>query len=225
MPRYAGGVHAGRRRRVGLDRAGGFRPRHSRGASDGPADRRDVPWRRGRDRGAWSDRVAGAAKRRRRTEHGDRGSLGARRSGPRATRYPRDRSCAGQLHHGGDGGTHDCRVSGVVGHRTGAHHRNRRGLSGRRRVTERILVIKLGALGDFVQAMGPAAAIRAHHPQAEITLLTSPELAGLAKAAPYFDRVWLDDRPGWVRPWALWRLLRKLSREGFARVYDLQTSD
>ncbi|HZT52668.1 MAG TPA: ADP-heptose--LPS heptosyltransferase, partial [Stellaceae bacterium] len=40
----------------------------------------------------------------------------------------------------------------------------------------RILVIKLGALGDFVQAMGPAAAIRAHHPRAEITLLT---------AAPY----------------------------------------
>lgn len=89
---------------------------------------------------------------------------------------------------------------------------------------DRILVIKLGALGDFVQAMGPCAAIRAHHPGAEITLLTSPAFADLAKQAPYFDRVWLDDRPGWARPWALWRLRRKILRAGFARVYDLQTS-
>ncbi len=89
----------------------------------------------------------------------------------------------------------------------------------------RILVIKLGALGDFVQAMGPCAAIRAHHPHDEITLLTSSDFAGLARQAPYFDRVWLDDRPGWARPWALWRLRRKISRAGFARVYDLQTSD
>ena len=31
-------------------------------------------------------------------------------------------------------------------------------------MTPRILVIKLGALGDFAQAFGPFAAIRAHHP-------------------------------------------------------------
>ncbi len=89
---------------------------------------------------------------------------------------------------------------------------------------ERILVIKLGALGDFVQAMGPAAAIRAHHPEAEITLLTTPAFADLAQQAPYFNRVWLDGRPGWARPWALWRLRRKILRAGFSRVYDLQTS-
>ena len=34
----------------------------------------------------------------------------------------------------------------------------------------KILVIKLGALGDFVQAMGAAAAIRAFHRGAEIIL-------------------------------------------------------
>ncbi len=39
--------------------------------------------------------------------------------------------------------------------------------------TEKILVIKLGALGDFIQAMGPMAAIRRHHPDADITLLTT----------------------------------------------------
>ncbi len=89
----------------------------------------------------------------------------------------------------------------------------------------RILVIKLGALGDFVQAMGPAAAIRAHHMGAEITLLTSAPFAGLAGAAPYFDRVWIDERPSFLHPLALWRLRDKLRREKFARVYDLQTSD
>ena len=62
------------------------------------------------------------------------------------------------------------------------------------RRTSRLLVIKLGALGDFVQAMGPAAAIRAHHPDAEITLLTTAPFAELARAAPYFDRVWIDER-------------------------------
>ncbi len=85
----------------------------------------------------------------------------------------------------------------------------------------RILVIKLGALGDFVQAMGPAAAIRAHHRDAEITLLTTAPYAGLGRAAPYFDRVWIDDR----RPLALLRLRARLRAAGFARVYDLQTSD
>jgi ADP-heptose:LPS heptosyltransferase len=89
----------------------------------------------------------------------------------------------------------------------------------------RILVIKLGALGDFVQAMGPAAAIRAHHGGDEITLLTSAPLAPLAERAPYFDRVWIDERPSLRDPMALLRLRRRLKADAFARVYDLQTSD
>ena len=92
-------------------------------------------------------------------------------------------------------------------------------------MTERILVIKLGALGDFVQAMGPAAAIRRHHPQARITLLTTPAYAELGRRAPYFDDVWTDERPGWMRPWALACLARRLRAASFDRVYDLQTSD
>ena len=92
-------------------------------------------------------------------------------------------------------------------------------------MTERILVIKLGALGDFVQAMGPAAAIRAHHPRAHITLLTTPAFAELGRHAPYFDAVWVDERAGWSRPWALFALARRLRAASFDRVYDLQTSD
>jgi len=55
------------------------------------------------------------------------------------------------------------------------------------RAPERILVIKLGALGDFVQALGPFAAIRAHHPAADIVLLTTRPYADLGRASGYFD--------------------------------------
>jgi ADP-heptose:LPS heptosyltransferase len=89
----------------------------------------------------------------------------------------------------------------------------------------RILVIKLGALGDFVQAMGPAAAIRAHHGDAAITLLTTAAYADLARRAPYFDEVWVDERPHLWTPRALLALRRRLRGAAFARVYDLQTSD
>jgi len=87
-----------------------------------------------------------------------------------------------------------------------------------------ILIIKHGALGDFVQALGPVRAIRLAHPGRRLVLLTSPAMAGLARACGLFDDVWLDDRPGWRRPLALLALLRRLTAGGFARVYDLQTS-
>jgi ADP-heptose:LPS heptosyltransferase len=89
----------------------------------------------------------------------------------------------------------------------------------------RILVIKLGALGDFVQAMGPAAAIRAHHPRDEITLLTTARFAELARAAPYFDHVLIDARPRLFDVAGWWRLRAMLRAGRFDFVYDLQTSD
>ncbi|MCO6416913.1 glycosyltransferase family 9 protein [Siccirubricoccus sp. KC 17139] len=88
----------------------------------------------------------------------------------------------------------------------------------------RILVIKLAALGDVVQAFGPFAAIRAHHPGAEITLLTTPPYAALLRDSPWFDRIWADGRPSWSDLPAVVRLARRLRGAGFARVYDLQTS-
>jgi ADP-heptose:LPS heptosyltransferase len=48
----------------------------------------------------------------------------------------------------------------------------------------------------------------------------------MARVAPYFDAVWLDDRPSLLTsPFALWRLRRRLRAARFDRVYDLQTSD
>lgn len=91
---------------------------------------------------------------------------------------------------------------------------------------DRILVIKLGALGDFVQALGPMAAIRRHHAGAHIVLLTAKAYADFAAASGLFDEVWVDEeRP---KAWQIGRVLklrRQLKTGAFRRVYDLQTSD
>ena len=88
----------------------------------------------------------------------------------------------------------------------------------------RILIIKHGALGDFVMALGPAQAIRAHHADAHITLLTTAPYAELARASGLFDEVWIDSRPRVPQLSALLALRRRLRQGGFERVYDLQTS-
>ena len=90
---------------------------------------------------------------------------------------------------------------------------------------QNILVIKLGALGDFIQALGPMGAIRKHHPDAKITLLTTAPYREFAEACGYFDNIWIDEKPGWV---ALsgWKKLKKQLIDGnFSRVYDLQNND
>jgi len=89
---------------------------------------------------------------------------------------------------------------------------------------ERVLVIRLGALGDFVLSLGPMAAIRQHHPNARITLLTTTPFARLAQASPYCDAVWIDERAPWWKPLRALALRRRLRRGAFQRVYDLQTS-
>lgn len=86
----------------------------------------------------------------------------------------------------------------------------------------RILVIRLGALGDVVQSFGPFAAIRAHHRAAHITLLTTAPFAPLLARSPWFDTVAIDAKPGWGNVAGLARLARQL--QGFDRIYDLQTS-
>ena len=89
----------------------------------------------------------------------------------------------------------------------------------------KILVIKLGALGDFVQALGPMAAIRRHHPDAHITLLTTAPYESFGRDCGYFDEVWIDKKPR-LLDLAEWLDLRtRLNSKNFSRVYDLQNND
>jgi ADP-heptose:LPS heptosyltransferase len=90
-------------------------------------------------------------------------------------------------------------------------------------MTERILVIKLSALGDFVQATGPMKAVRAAHPEAHVTLLTTRPYTAMGEATGWFDAVWSDGRPDWSDLPAVARLLMRLRGGRFDRVYDLQT--
>src|SRR5262249_38529248 len=41
--------------------------------------------------------------------------------------------------------------------------------------------------------------------------------------APYFDEVWVDERPDWRNPVGFLHLRRRLRSERFTRVYDFQT--
>jgi ADP-heptose:LPS heptosyltransferase len=93
------------------------------------------------------------------------------------------------------------------------------------RPPQEILIIKLGALGDFIQALGPMPDIRRHHAGDRITLLTTPRYAELAAQTRLFDDILIDRRPK-ALDLEGWLALRRLFRRGqFDRIYDLQTSD
>lgn len=90
---------------------------------------------------------------------------------------------------------------------------------------ERILIIKLGALGDMIQAFGLFRAIREHHPHARITLLTTKPYETLVEVCPYIDEVQIDTRPKFkdIMHWV--KLHNWLNEKEFKCVYDLQNTD
>ncbi len=89
----------------------------------------------------------------------------------------------------------------------------------------KILVIKLGALGDIILSMDAFHAIRAHHPEAHLTLLTRKPFVKLAEKMPWFDDVVADPNPKLLHV-GKWLGLRGMLRGGgFQRVYDLQGND
>jgi ADP-heptose:LPS heptosyltransferase len=89
---------------------------------------------------------------------------------------------------------------------------------------QKILIIKLGALGNVILSLNAFAAIRAYHGSARISLLTTAPYADWLSRAPWFDEVLVDPRPDWWNVPGVQRLRRLLLRPGFTRVYDLQTS-
>lgn len=88
---------------------------------------------------------------------------------------------------------------------------------------KRVLVIKLGAMGDFMQALGAMRVVRATHPSARITLLTTEPYEAFAKACPYFDIVEADGRPKDFKGKA--DLIRRLRTASYDMVYDFQNND
>jgi len=85
-----------------------------------------------------------------------------------------------------------------------------------------VLIIKLGALGDLVQADGAIRDIREHHQGDHITLMTTPPYRSYAERCPWVDDIFLDPRSSRFHLSRMWALARKLRSRHFDRVYDLQ---
>lgn len=83
----------------------------------------------------------------------------------------------------------------------------------------KVLIIKLGALGDVIMATSLINTIQSHHHDDELVLMTSPPFAPLFAAWPKLG-VQAFPRRG-----AMLTALRWLRREGFQRAYDLQSND
>lgn len=88
----------------------------------------------------------------------------------------------------------------------------------------RILVIKLDGFSDFVLAFGAFNAIRHHHADAHIILMTTKRYGELARKSGWFDEVWEDGAPARGRFGKVAKLIRRLRRTPLDRVYDLENT-
>jgi ADP-heptose:LPS heptosyltransferase len=88
---------------------------------------------------------------------------------------------------------------------------------------KRVLVIQLGGLTEFVQALAAARAIREAHVGAHITLLTTETTSALAEKAPYFDKVEADGKP--KEPQAITKLIARVRTAKYDMIYDLEGSN
>lgn len=90
---------------------------------------------------------------------------------------------------------------------------------------ERLLIIKLGALGDMVQATTFFQALRRAKPRAHLTLLTTKPYVPFAEKLGLFDAIWVDTRPKLLNIKALINLRQRILSAAFDGVIDLQNVD
>jgi ADP-heptose:LPS heptosyltransferase len=88
-------------------------------------------------------------------------------------------------------------------------------------VTNDILIIKLSSLGDIFMALPHIDAILAHHPEDNVTLLTTPPFAPLFAYHPRLS-VALLDRSSWIGPESTLGRMVWARKSKFKSVYDLQ---
>ncbi len=86
----------------------------------------------------------------------------------------------------------------------------------------RVLVIKLGAISEFVLSLSAMRRIREAHPKADITLLTTPRFEQLAKSSRCFNAVETAGEPAGMG--GTIALIGWMRRSRFDRVYDLEGS-
>jgi len=93
---------------------------------------------------------------------------------------------------------------------------------------QKILLIKLSAMGDVVHTIPLLNALRRHYPKARIDWLTTPAIAELLRHNPAIDSVIEFSRDGWAKPWRFApfadaaRLIATLRATGYDLVLDMQ---
>ena len=88
----------------------------------------------------------------------------------------------------------------------------------------RILIIKLGALGDFVMQMDYVQAIHRLYPDADITFMTSKAFVPFVKCLPYVKNIVVDTHPRLkLNEW--WRICKnEIADKKWDYIFDLQNS-
>jgi lipopolysaccharide heptosyltransferase I len=90
-------------------------------------------------------------------------------------------------------------------------------------VPERILLVRLGALGDIVHAIPVAAALRRRFPQARIDWLVSAKHREILDLVPVVDRRWvINDRRGTAGGAPLFQTVRQLRDVQYDVAVDMQ---
>ena len=88
----------------------------------------------------------------------------------------------------------------------------------------KILIIKLGSLGDIVQISGAIRDISENHKDDEIHIMTTKHYFDLFKKNPYISNVILDKRLPRYNLVYLYSLMKNIKKYKFFKVYDLQNS-
>lgn len=92
-------------------------------------------------------------------------------------------------------------------------------------VSPNILIIKLGALGDFVLADAAMQAIKKHYPDATFTLLTTPPFVSFAEKMGHFDHIFSFERFSFGNFLKLLDFVRWIQKTNFTHIFDLQMVD
>ncbi len=90
---------------------------------------------------------------------------------------------------------------------------------------KKILILAYTPLTYFIDCIPAFAAIRKHHANDEITILTEKSLVRFCKLSGFFDKIWLDSKPEWFMLPGVWDLHKRLKAGGFHAVYDLQNDE
>jgi heptosyltransferase-1 len=74
--------------------------------------------------------------------------------------------------------------------------------------TRRILVVRLGAMGDIIHTLPAVASLKHSFPGSHLTWAVEPRWAPLLEGNPFVDRLLLVDRTSGGGLWRIWRELR-----------------